>query len=157
MSDEKNIFEVRENGSLRIRTMFREKTKTQQQFAESCDVNKLMKKYKNINAIPLEHFKNHGRGVYGDFSNIGDYHSAFTAVANAQEAFMKLDANVRARFRNDPQELLNFVNDDRNYDEAIKLGIIPKKELATDPNLKKVGDPEPKVPKKRTTTIVEED
>lgn len=153
----KNVYEIRENGSLRIRTRFRQKSKTQQHFADACDVNKLMKKYKNINAIPPEHFKNHGRGVYGDFSEIGDYHSAFAAVANAQDAFMKLDASIRARFRNDPQELLNFVNDDRNYDEAVKLGIVPKKELATDPNLKKVGDPEPKSPKKRTTTIVEED
>lgn len=161
MSDEKLpklVREVRKNGSLRIRTMFREKTKTQQHFADSCDVNKLMKKYKNINAIPMEHFKNHGRGVYGDFSNIGDYHSAFSAVASAQEAFMKLDANIRKRFHNDPQELLDFVNDDRNYDEAVSLGIIPKKTLQSDPNLPKAGEvtPTPKK-KKTTTTVVEED
>jgi len=154
---EKNTREIRPNGTLRIRTNFRKPSKTQQHFAEACDVNKIMKKYKNMNAIPPEHFKNRGRGVYGDFSEVGDYQSAFKAVAEAQEAFMQLDANIRARFRNDPQLLLNFVNDDRNYQEAVKLGIIPKKTLESDPNLPKAGDPPPKVPKKRTTTIVEED
>jgi hypothetical protein len=38
-----------------------------------------------------------------------------------------LPGNVRARFHNDPQELLEFCSDEKNRAEAEKLGIaIPK-------------------------------
>lgn len=65
---------------------------------------------------------------YGDFSEIGDYRSAVTAVREMEERFMTLPAKVRARFENDPQALLEFCSDEANRDEAIALGLafVPK-------------------------------
>jgi phage internal scaffolding protein len=43
---------------------------------------------------------------------------------DAQYQFDQLPALIRDRFHNDPQEMLAFLNDPNNYDEAIKLGLV---------------------------------
>ena len=40
---------------------------------------------------------------------------------------MALPSDVRSRFGNNPAELLDFLNDNSNYDEAIRLGLIHAK------------------------------
>ena len=49
---------------------------------------------------------------------------------------MLLPAQMRSRFNNDPAELLKFIKDPANLDEAVKLGILVKKEAPK-------GDPVP--------------
>ena len=67
----------------------------------------------------------------GDFTGIGDYQSAMQAVRAAQESFMELPAEVRARFSNDPQALMVFMDDPANRDEAVELGLVNKAEEKT--------------------------
>lgn len=62
---------------------------------------------------------------YGDFTGVSDFQSALNVVRAAQEGFMELPADVRYRFANDPQRLLEFVNDSQNRDEAVRLGLVP--------------------------------
>jgi hypothetical protein len=45
-------------------------------------------------------------------------------VRAAEEAFMAMPASVRSRFHNDAGELVNFVSDGRNREEAVKLGLV---------------------------------
>lgn len=63
---------------------------------------------------------------YGDFEGIYDYQSALNLVIEAEKSFMQLPAHVRSRFHNSPQALLQFVGDEANREEAIRLGVIPK-------------------------------
>jgi len=63
--------------------------------------------------------------VFGDFDEVDDYHTAVNAVRDATEAFMALPGTVRDRFRNSPQEFIEFCSDRRNLDEARKLGLVP--------------------------------
>jgi len=60
----------------------------------------------------------------GDFTEVPDFHSAMNLVRAAQEEFMRVPAEVRARFMNDPQRLMSFLEDDTNRDEARKLGFL---------------------------------
>lgn len=60
----------------------------------------------------------------GDFTGIGDFHSAMNLVRSAQEEFLRVPAEVRARFNNDPARLISFIEDGANYDEALKLGLV---------------------------------
>lgn len=62
-----------------------------------------------------------------DVTGVPDYHTAQNLIAEAQEAFMKLDPKIRAQFNNDPGALLDFINDDRNYQKAVDIGLIPPK------------------------------
>jgi phage internal scaffolding protein len=48
-------------------------------------------------------------------------------VRQADENFMRLDAKVRSRFNNSPQEFLEFFANPDNTEEAVRLGLaIPK-------------------------------
>ena len=60
----------------------------------------------------------------GDFSGAPDFHTAMNLVRQAQEEFVRIPADVRARFRNDPQEFMNFFENPDNYTEALKLGLV---------------------------------
>lgn len=60
----------------------------------------------------------------GDFTNIPDFHTAMNLVRKSQEEFLKVPAEVRARFGNDPAAFMNFLEDDANRDEARRLGLL---------------------------------
>lgn len=61
--------------------------------------------------------------IYADHANMPDYKAALNLVIQAESQFMSLDASLRAKFDNDPAKLLGFLDDAKNDDEAIKLGL----------------------------------
>lgn len=95
----------------------------QQQFKDDVDINVLLERFQVTGVMP--------QGVvlpsYGDFSAVVDFRSAQDALRRARDAFMELPAQVRARFNNDPQELLEFVSKDENRAEAERLGLVAAK------------------------------
>lgn len=60
---------------------------------------------------------------YGDFTNVGDYRSALEAVQRANENFMQLPAELRARWDNDPQKFLEYAHNPENLPEMRKFGL----------------------------------
>lgn len=96
----------------------------QQQFAEESDINFIAERYGLTGEMPqvLQ------LPQYGDFTGIFDFQSAQNAVREAINQFMTLPAKIRTRFENQPQKLLDFLEDPENRDEAIFLGLIPKPE-----------------------------
>ncbi|UIB81478.1 internal scaffolding protein [Flyfo microvirus Tbat2_160] len=98
-------------------------SRTKQSFMDECDVNLIIKRHAETGVLPTF---NNLEGHYGDFSNVDDYQSALNSVMHANAAFEALPSDVRNRFRNDPKNLLQFVLDEKNRDEAIALGLIEK-------------------------------
>lgn len=95
---------------------------TLQSEAEACDINYILDRVNHGAQLPPPD----GSAKFGDFTQYGDpstYINSLSLVAEAQEAFSQLPANLRARFQNDPHKLLQFVDDDKNLEEAIKLGL----------------------------------
>jgi len=74
----------------------------------------------------------------GDFTNIPDFHTAMNIVRKTQEEFLRVPAELRARFGNDPQAFMAFVEDDANYDEARRLGLLKAIQAPAEPMLVKV-------------------
>jgi phage internal scaffolding protein len=98
----------------------------QQHFKDECDINNILRQF-NITGILPEHAVS---PRYGDFTGVMDYHSALNQVIAAEDEFMSLPATTRARFENDPAQLIEFLNNSENKDEAIKLGLVnPSVEL----------------------------
>lgn len=99
---------------------------TVQEHALDADINELMRRFKVTGQMP--------QGImvpeYGDFTGIGDYRSALHAVMDAQENFMRLPAEVRARFQNDPQLFLDFAENPANIDSMREMGLAPRKEVS---------------------------
>jgi len=95
------------------------KGKTKQAFRDECDINILLKRYAKSGGLPLESKTK----LYGDFSSVPTYMEACDIVARAEEQFMALDANIRARFQNNAAEFLGFCTNPQNLDEMVKLGL----------------------------------
>lgn len=98
---------------------------TKQSFASEVDINTIVDRFGLSGELPV----GVRMPVYGDFTGVSDFHSAVNAVAKANEAFDAMPAKVRARFKNDPAEFLEFVADANNIVEARKLGLVPEAEI----------------------------
>ena len=96
---------------------------TQQHFKDETDINNILRQFNVTGLLPESPLSPR----YGDFTGINDYHSALNAVIEAEDGFMALPADLRARFSNNPEELINFLDNPQNKDEAIRLGLIDQK------------------------------
>lgn len=97
----------------------KDKTLTQQQFKETTDINVLFGKYLETGEIPQVEGM-----AYGDFTGIFDFQTAMNAVRIAEESFQTLPARIKNRFDNNPQRLVEFINDPENREEAIFLKMV---------------------------------
>lgn len=97
---------------------------TQQQFAEDCDINCIISKFTKTGL--LTHVKE-SQGSYGDFLKIPDYQTSLNLITQAQSDFNLLPPQLRSKFQNDPNNLINYLSQPQNQDEAIKLGLLPQK------------------------------
>lgn len=104
----------------------KEPSKTQQQFAEDCDINQIVAKYAQGNLFDPVNVMDPSNALYGDFSNIEDYHSMMTRLVGAQEAFEGLPIHLKKRFEQDPGKLIAFLNNPNNREEAERLGLVEK-------------------------------
>lgn len=118
----------RENGTLRIQTVFKKKTRTQQQFAKDCNINNIIKKYKKTGVITHINTKT---GVYADMTQMPSYQEALQTVIHGQNAFDQLPAALREKFEYNPQKMMDYLNDKQNDEEAIKLGLKQKTKKET--------------------------
>lgn len=114
------IIEARENGMRRVIQRMEGPSVTEQAHANETDINEIVRRYQRTGALPTRN----GAPMYGDFTQVVDYHSAVEAVRQASEAFMMLPPEVRKRFGNNPGELLEFLSNESNREEAVKLGLV---------------------------------
>ena len=90
---------------------------TQEHFAESCDINRIMEDYTYTGIMPEK-----PGAVYGDFTNVNDYQQLLNRLMETQENFLSMPPDVRARFGNDPAQFIAFCEDPANLPEMQKLG-----------------------------------
>lgn len=95
-------------------------SRTQQCFKSSCNIQEIINRAKRTGQMPLGQ-KN---GFFGDFAGV-DFQSMQNLVASAQQGFDALSPAIRRRFHNNPAELIEFVEDENNRSEAVKLGLVP--------------------------------
>lgn len=94
-------------------------TRAQQQFADECDINTIVRKFGVTGQLPYD-----GRvPLDEDFYDLTSYQDALHALMEADQAFMTLSSDVRKRFDNDPAKFVQFVSDPANKDEWTKLGL----------------------------------
>lgn len=93
---------------------------TQQHHVNECDVNQIIKKYDRTGLI-IHVSKMEGR--YGDVSGI-EFKNAMDLVSGSFTMFEALPSDIRKRFKNDPMNFYEFMDNPDNREEAIKLGLI---------------------------------
>lgn len=90
-----------------------------QEFKEDADINKIMRKFQKTGAI--DHAAKY-QPQYGE-STPTDFHEAMNIVTRAQSMFNELPSSIRKKFENSAAGFLEFVQDEKNYEEAKELGI----------------------------------
>lgn len=97
---------------------------TKQSFVDECDINKIIARFEKTGMIENV---NRRKPFYGDVTSLRSYQESLNVVQEAEQLFRDMDAHVRARFENDPAQMIAFLADAKNRDEAVKLGmILPK-------------------------------
>ena len=113
-------YKLRKNGSRDISTENNEDSQTDPSFAKECDVNNIIKKFKDTGHIT--HLAKR-QGVYADVSDVTDLLTATVQVQKAAEAFKTIPAALRRKLNEDPNELIEFLNNPENDEEAIYYGL----------------------------------
>jgi phage internal scaffolding protein len=93
---------------------------TQQHHKQECDINYIIQKYDTTGL--LSHVQTI-EARYGDVTG-ADFRRAQDIFLNAQTLFNDLPANIKKRFNQNAGELLEFMEDPENRNEAIQLGLI---------------------------------
>lgn len=100
-------------------------SRTKQEFKEDADINNIIKKYKRTGLLPQAV---QTQMIEGDFTDTAEtYQEALNIVTGANSLFMGLPAELRAKFKNDPQNFLEFCENPKNLDELIELGLVEKR------------------------------
>ena len=102
---------------------FPEESLAVQSAEEESNINTIVRRFGISGELP----NNLRMPQSGDFTDAPDFHTAMNLVRQAQEEFLRVPADIRARFNNDPARLMAFVEDGENYAEALKLGLVNKR------------------------------
>lgn len=100
--------------------VFTQPSRTRQEFKRECDINYILAR---VGAgldtlVPPE-------ATYEDISEIpSNYEEIMAKLIDADERFAMLPSSLRERFGNNPSQLLAFLNDASNREEAVKLGLL---------------------------------
>lgn len=98
-----------------------EPSMTQQNFKDECDINNIMARYETTGLIEFRNDVESGR--YLDLASAVDFHTAQNLVIAAQDAFMSIPPDIRAKFDNDAAKFLAFVEDPKNAQALVDLGL----------------------------------
>lgn len=102
---------------------------TKQEFGDESNINNIVNRSIKTGQPPMTSFTSPlsrmgGRKpIYGDISSV-DYHQMMNKVADMQTKFNMLPARTRSKFRNSPEAMMRWLEDEKNYDEAVKLGLL---------------------------------
>lgn len=134
---------------------FTQPSLTQQQFKDECEIESLLKAH-NLSQV-MGIVNNHGQQpLYGDVSDIPDFHDAQNHVARATEYFEGLPSDVRSRFNNSLSEFLTTLNNPDAREALTEMGVLKAADKAADkageqPVVPPVADKQPVVSESAST------
>lgn len=104
---------------------FNEPSMTEQHFKDECDINNIVAKAKVTGVLP----SGNREPLFGDFEKFPkNLQERFDLYNEASERFLELPSSLRKRFDNNPANLLDFLRDSSNFDEAVSLGLLVRKQ-----------------------------
>lgn len=110
---------------------------TSQAMADEADINKIVARIQKGQIV----LASNGEPFYGDVSELGGLQDAIIKVQEAQDLFMQFPAELRSRFDNDPVKMIEFLEEPKNLDEAIKIGLAKPRPAPVAPVIPPVPEP----------------
>jgi hypothetical protein len=96
--------------------------RTKQSFKDECDINKIMARIMKTGVDPF--FDRVQMGKFLDLEHFPDFMAAQNHINAMYAYFGRLSSSTRSLFNNDPSNLVDFLSDPKNKDEAVKLGLL---------------------------------
>lgn len=96
-------------------------SKVQEQFADSCQTDTIIRKYNMMGVNP---FIASGESQYLDTTDIPSFVAAQNAQIKVKEYFEGLPSDLRLEFNNDPMQFAEVVSDPRNVDYLREIGVL---------------------------------
>ena len=103
----------------RVTRKFEGESRTEQNHAEACEINNIVRKYHKTGAI--EH-RNENQGEYGFVDSI-TLQECMYVTAKAASMFEEVPSNIRKKFNNKPEAFFEYVQNPNNREELVKLGL----------------------------------
>lgn len=97
---------------------------THQSFKDECDINRIMERYAETGFLIDPNIIPNREPLFDDFYAAHDFYAAQNILAESMSRFESLPVSIRERFRNNPAELLQFLDNDANRAEAVALGLV---------------------------------
>lgn len=116
---------------------------TRQEFADDCDVNKLMAKYEQTGILPT---LPNGEPRYLDVSDVPDLMQAHAILQEATASFMSLPATVRRDFDNDPMKFIAFAEKPENLPKMREWKLAPPAPVEPAPQKVEIVNLQPREP-----------
>lgn len=125
---------------------FKKDSKVQEQFAFDCDINNIVA---GMTApFPMrEPISDEVKMLTPDA-----YEKALYAKAEAENAFMQLPSETRTFFKNNPKNMLEFIQNPENVDKCVELGLMV---VRNEDNLTKLNNNLDKIIKNSAEKTVE--
>lgn len=117
--------------------------KTKQEFSKQCNINTIMSQA--MKGIMPNYRQDEN---YIDTTGLQSYQEALYQVREAERQFNLMPAELRNKFDNNPQRMIDWVNQEENKAEAIELGMLPRETGVQPEGKPQSKDPEsdPKTP-----------
>lgn len=100
----------------------KDKTLALQSESNETDINVIVDRYLRTGQMPYAGIR---IPTSGDFDQITDFRTCLELVQDAERAFMKLPAGLRAQLGNDPANFVAFAEDPKNLEEMRRWGLAP--------------------------------
>lgn len=100
-------------------TRFTEPSKTKSEFLNECDIDAIVKRAQRSGELPLGRIN----PQYADVSGITNYQEIHERLNELKSAFDTIPSELRLRFKNDPSRFFEYIQNPKNDEEAIKLGL----------------------------------
>lgn len=108
---------------------------TQQSFAQEADINYIIGKYNLGQFLANPDMLSYRDSVLASAWDVSgavtSYQDCLNKIIGARNVFAELPADIRARFNNDPQEMIAWLQDAGNAEEAVALGIVSTAPIAS--------------------------
>lgn len=129
---------------LRPKLKCEDPSRTDQSQFESTEINHMLELFRVTGQPPSAAVR---PPTFDDFTVINDFTTARAAIIQAEQAFLQMDPQLRAKLGNDPQRFIEYLADPKNKQELQERGyILPDKQsapTAPTPSPAPAGAPDP--------------
>ena len=98
---------------------------TVQSGKDDADINVIVRRFGITGQLP----ENVNLPTYADYDEVFDFHTAQQRILDAEVEFMKLPADIRSEFKNDPGIFFDIASNPENIDYLRDLGLAKPKVL----------------------------